>query len=140
MGRALVQESQLRKHIRAWPETEAGYVTFIEPAVGAGADVGVSDCLITVRGQMRPVELKRGDSVVKELRPSQRRWHRLNLHSGLQTYGLTLRNDGQVVMFAIGLAGGLMSELIERKIMRCSLEELNYNAVSYVITSYSLGR
>lgn len=135
MGRMRVHESELRKAIRRWQEYEAGLVSFIEPAVGA--DTGLPDTLFLVRGQLVGVELKRGESVVRELRPSQRAWHRGTLHNGGQTYGLTLRNDGQVLMVALQLSGGETSELTERKIMRCSQQEFSFEAVASTIMAYS---
>lgn len=135
MGRMRVQESQLRKMIRSWPEHEQGMVSFVEPAVGA--DTGLPDTLFLLKGHLVGIELKRGESVVKELRPSQRRWHRSTLHNGGQTYGLTLRNDDNVLLVAIHLSGGVMSDLLERKIMRCSQAEFSFETVSRAINAYS---
>lgn len=135
MGRMKVHENQLRSTVRGWGAYEAGLISFIEP--GLGADTGLPDCLLLVGRHWEPVELKRGPSVVKELRPSQRRWHRASLANGAQTYGLTLRNDGMVVMVALGLTGGLMSELFETALLTKPLASLSHYDVVEQISSFS---
>ena len=135
MARIKVKENQLRGAIRSWPEHEDGKISFIEP--GLGSDTGIADCLFIVGAHWVPVELKRGPSVVKELRPSQRAWHRASLHHGAQTFGLSLRNDGSVIMVALGLAGGLMSELIETQMMSWqNMGQLDYSQVIQLINAY----
>lgn len=135
MARMTVKESALRRHIRTWDEYLAGLVSFIEPAVGS--DTGLPDTLFLLRGRLVPIELKRGESVVRELRPSQRSCHRSTLHAGGQTYGLTVREDKQVLMYALHLEGGLASELGERKLMRCDISELTFTVVFDIVMAYS---
>lgn len=121
-------ENDLRKLIRTWPEYNAGLITFIEPA--RGSDVGVSDCLFTHRHALVPVELKLGPSVVKALRPSQRAWHRTQLHAGLPTYGFSLRKQGDALLFRLALSGGLMSDITETLLHRFfPLEDASFNEV-----------
>ena len=60
---------------------------------GKGGDPGFPDCLVSVTHhgpRMIGVELKRGKSVVGELRPTQRLWHKSMLMAGHVTFGLTL--------------------------------------------------
>lgn len=113
---ATVLESKLRKLLRAWPEYQTGLISFVEPA--RGSDVGIADCMFTTARGLVPVELKRGPSVAKELRPAQRAWHRMQLHAGMPTYGLTALQDGSVKMFSLSLSGGLMSEMVETQLKR----------------------
>lgn len=128
MKRTKVFESQLRGLIKNWPEYDAGLVSFVEP--GLGADTGVADCLFLIDAQLTPVELKRGLSVVKELRPSQRAWHRALLHAGARTYGLTLTGMVSVILFKLSLSGGLMSDLEEAEIDSYSLSNFTFKGVT----------
>lgn len=106
-----LKEGELRKVIRSWPEYDAGMITFIEP--GKGSDIGVSDCLLTMDGRLVPLELKRGSAVLAQLRPSQRAWHRDQLANGVGTFGLTLVDNGSVMMFKLRLTGGRLGNLTE---------------------------
>lgn len=136
MGRMKVHESELRRHIRSWPQHEQGLISFIEP--GLGADTGFPDTTFLIGAYQVPIELKRGRSVVKELRPSQRAWHRATLHAGGITYGITLLNDGSVLMVRLALSGGLMSELQEHAMDRWeTLAEMEYSHIKELISAYS---
>lgn len=140
MAKARVKESLIRQVIRTWPEYEDGRVCFIEP--GLGSDTGLSDTMFNsdLDGRLIPVELKRGKSVVSELRPSQRIWHRQQLHWGNRTYGLVLRLDSSVRMMALSLSGGLMSEIQEREIYGwSSVWDVSYRSVMTGINAYSIG-
>lgn len=71
-----------------------------------------------------PLELKRGNSVVAGLRPTQRLWHRNSLNLGIQTYGMTLRQDESVSLVALRLSGGFNGDLLEDEICRESMSEI----------------
>ena len=131
-----VLESELRRTMRGWPEYDQGLISFIEPA--RGSDVGISDCLFTTSLGLVPVELKRGPSVVRELRPAQRAWHRCQLHAGINTYGLTILRNRTVVLFRLALSGGIMSDLKESHV-DCwgSPSELRFEALCDRVTHIS---
>lgn len=101
----------------------SGTVSFSEP--GLGSDFGLPDAWVANAPAWTPVELKRGPSVVKELRPTQRLWHRNSLSLGIQTYGMTLRSDGTVALVALRLSGGFMSELLEDALGEVDLPSLD---------------
>lgn len=134
------KESLLRQTIKEWPQYEDGRVTFIEP--GMGSDIGLPDTLFNsnVDGKLVPIELKRGKSVIAELRPSQRIWHRQQLFHGNQTYGLLLTPYSASILYALSLSGGLMSELQELQIGSwSSVSMLTFDSVMASINAYSNG-
>ena len=131
-----VLESELRKTIRGWPEYDQGLISFVEPA--RGSDVGLADCLFTTSIGLVPMELKRGPSVVRELRPAQRAWHRCQLHAGVNTYGLTILRNRAVVLFQLALSGGLMSEITESHVDCWSApSELRFEDLCHKVTHIS---
>jgi hypothetical protein len=127
-------ESHLRRQLREDKRFADGTVTLLEP--GKGSDTGLPDSFFAVNGHWEPIELKRGHSVISELRPSQKRWHRNSLYHGIQTYGLLLRRDESVLMVALALSGGLMSELLEHPLAEFKLYEFNHGDVVNAISSY----
>lgn len=127
MAKMKVLESTLRNALKDEERFPIGTVTLVEP--GLGSDFGLPDSFIVGQTHWEPCELKRGNSVVKGLRPTQRRWHRQSLHLGVQTYGMTLRNDGVVNVVAIRLAGGLMGGLSEELLREVDLTKLDYDHV-----------
>ena len=131
-----VLESELRRTIRGWPEYEKGLISFIEPS--RGSDVGIADCLLTTSIGLVPIELKRGPSVVRELRPAQRAWHRCQLHAGVNTYGLTILRNRAVALFQLALSGGIMSDITET-LVGCwsSPSELRFDRLCDKVTHIS---
>lgn len=90
-----------------------GCVSFVEP--GLGADTGLPDTFVLINGLFVPLELKRGQSVVKELRPSQRLWHRTSIMRGARTYGAAIGSDNLVRLYEmIGSSGSLSGPLSEK--------------------------
>lgn len=131
------KESLLRQLIRQWPEYEDGRVMFIEP--GMGSDVGLPDTMMNsdLDSKLIPVELKRGRSVVSELRPSQRIWHRQQLYHGNRTYGLLLTHGSSSILYALSLSGGLLSEIQEEQICSWSSAwDMSYPSVMRAINAY----
>jgi len=123
-----LKESLLRNALRDPIRFPVGRISFIEPA--NGSDVGLPDCLIAVSDQLKPLELKRGMSVVKELRPTQRLWHRTSISFGVKSYGLTLCSDYSVMLFGLRLAGGFSGELHETLIGTFELHFIDYGDLS----------
>ncbi len=126
-------ESALRLKIRTWDEYVDGFVSFVEPSIGS--DVGISDCLFTIKSKLVPVELKRGRSVLRELRPSQRMWHRTQLHNGIKTYGLLLLRDDSVELYRLSLSGGFASDFIETLLLETDLESMSFKRIASCITA-----
>lgn len=125
-------ESKLSKHVRSWPEYDLGLITFIEP--GKGSDIGITDCLMNIDRRLVPIELKRGSAVLTQLRPSQRAWHRDQLANGVQTFGLTLVDNGSVRLFRIVLTGGRSGNLIESFLKSWeSMEDVSFGQLIDVI-------
>ena len=108
-----VLEADLRFILRDESRFPFGTVSFCEFA--RGGDPGFPDSMIAGPRHWIPTELKRGGSVVKNLRPTQRRWHRTSLELGIPTYGMSISLNGkQVLVFSLGLdSGGLNEYLIE---------------------------
>ena len=82
---------------------------------GRGADSGLPDTFVLAFGRFIPIELKRGRSVVKELRPSQRMWHKSSILLRAATFGATI-HDGVVDVFQLILLehslAGKLDELL----------------------------
>ena len=111
-----VLESNLRALLRETARFPSGTVTFCEFA--KGGDPGMPDCwiagnlcLITGKRHWLPTELKRGPSVLKALRPSQRLWHRTSIELGIRTFGMTISYSGESIdVFELGLSNGNLFE------------------------------
>jgi hypothetical protein len=59
-----------------------------------------------------PLELKLGPSVLKKLRPSQRRWHKDSLLAGIPTFGAAINRE-EVHVFRLELhEGGLLESCV----------------------------
>jgi len=123
-----LKESLLRNALRDVNRFPEGRIGFIEPA--NGSDVGLPDCLVAIGDRWKPLELKRGNSVIKELRPTQRLWHRTSLSFGIRTHGLVLRSDYSVILFEIKLSGGFSSELSEAIVCEFELDFIDYAVLS----------
>ena len=79
------------------------------------------------------MELKRGPSVVKELRSAQRLWHRTSLKLGIQTFGASIDlSGGQVSVFRITLDGRVLGEEL---LATVSAAELYHNVITEIIIS-----
>lgn len=100
-------EGNLRDILRDEERFPFSCVTFTEFA--KGGDAGAPDCWVAYAPMWVPLELKLGPSVVKKLRPSQRRWHRDSLEQGCPTFGASVW-EGYVHVFAIELQGGDLVE------------------------------
>jgi hypothetical protein len=121
-------EKDLRKVMRDLERFPLGSVSFVEPA--RGSDVGLPDTFVVVDGHHTALELKRGNSVVRELRPTQRLWHKTAILIGAKTYGATLRSSGAVSIVRILLPGGhIGSELTEEPIVSLPIERYCYDIV-----------
>lgn len=127
MGKRPVLESKLRKMMREPQRFKGGAVSFVEWA--QGGDAGIPDTLIHMGNHLVPLELKRGESVVKELRPAQRLWHRTALTMGTPTYGATIVKDAawsggfRIKIYSIGLR--------ERTLIEVLLETISYDAFCF---------
>lgn len=118
-------EKDLRKVMRDPERFPLGSVSFVEPA--RGSDVGLPDTFVVINRHHVALELKRGKSVVRELRPSQRLWHKSAILMGVKTYGATLTAEGDVLLVAIQLPGGtLSSELTEVTVSSVSLDQFTH--------------
>lgn len=125
MANKPLKESLLRNALRDPSRFPEGRISFIEPA--KGADVGLPDCLVATEDCWVPLELKRGKSIIKELRPTQRLWHRSSISFGIKTYGLTLCSDYSVLLFELKLhPGGFSAELSELFIQSFELDSIDY--------------
>ena len=138
LKRGAVLESDLRRLTRDERRFPPGTVSFFEP--GVGSDFGLPDCFFAglFPGMFRhwvPCELKRGPSVLKELRPSQRLWHRNSLHLGIPTYGASISLDeDRISIFKLSLIGKKISgDLIETKIGDLGQGEYNLHNVLEII-------
>lgn len=115
-----VLEGDLRKLLRDDARFPSGTVTFCEWA--PGGDPGMPDSWVACHGRWEPLELKRGSSVVKELRPAQRLWHRTSLKLGIPTHGLTIEHTGgRVLVFRLILNERVLEEVL--------LEEVDSNSL-----------
>jgi len=102
-------ERDLRAILRDEGRFRSSHITFTEFA--KGGDAGAPDCWFTSGSHCHPLELKLGASVVKKLRPSQRRWHKDHLALGVHTYGASINGD-IVMLFELQLyPGGILKEL-----------------------------
>lgn len=125
MGKRPVLESKLRKMMRDPERFQDGAVSFVEWA--RGGDAGMPDTFIHKGDRLVPLELKRGESVVKELRPAQRLWHRTALTMGTPTYGATIVEDDawsggfRILIYSIELRWG-------RTLVEVLLETISYDA------------
>ena len=118
-------EKDLRKVMRDLERFPLGSVSFVEPA--RGSDVGLPDTFVVIKRHHTALELKRGKSVVRELRPSQRLWHKTAILMGVRTYGATLTAEGEVLLVTLLLPGGkLSSELTEMIMSSVSLDQFTY--------------
>lgn len=71
------------------------------------------DSWVACHGRWEPMELKRGPSVVNELRPAQRLWHRTSLKLGIPTHGATIEHSGgRVLIFRLTLTGRVLGEVL----------------------------
>lgn len=127
MGRRPVLESKLRKLIRDPMRFDDGSVSFIE--YGHGGDAGIPDTLVHWEDRLVPLELKRGPSVLKALRPAQRLWHRTTLTNGAQTFGASIEASK-------GWSGGFVIWLFElhcvdRKLSEQSLCGMSHDTFCY---------
>ena len=113
-------ERDLRKILRDQKKFPPGSVSFIEPA--RGSDFGLPDTMVLIGGLFIPIELKRGPSVVKELRPSQKVWHKLSISMGGRTYGATL-DGSSVKLYEIRLPGGSLSNKLEEQLLWVAVED-----------------
>lgn len=100
-------ESHLRSILRDDLRFPSNRITFTEFAKGGSS--GVVDCWFAHGGRWNPLELKLGSSVVKNLRPTQRRWHRDSLELGIPTYGASI-DDNVVRVFELYLKAGTIKE------------------------------
>ena len=86
---------------------------------------------------MEAMELKRGPSVVKALRPAQRLWHRSTLSLGIPTFGLTLKMDGvSCLMVALSCSGGILGELNESQLWAGDAKHLNIAILKCCISKH----
>lgn len=101
-------EGDLRDILRDEERFPFSCVIFTEFA--KGGDAGAPDCWIAYKPMWVPLELKLGSSVVKKLRPSQRRWHKDSLLAGCPTFGAAI--DGEYIhVFRIELVQGGLHEV-----------------------------
>ena len=106
-----VLEADLRHILRDVRRFPSGTVSFCEFA--RGGDAGLPDCWLAGRNQWLPLELKRGGSVLKGLRPTQHAWHRDSLELGIKTWGLTIAsNTKKVLLFEFVLVNGQLNEAL----------------------------
>ena len=112
-------EADLRHIMQDDSKFPTGTVTFVEH--GKGGDAGAPDTFFA-HDRWIPLELKMGPSVVKELRPTQRRWHLISLLLGITTYGATIDGD-VVILYELGLSPtdrGSRRTLVEYELLRCN--------------------
>lgn len=123
------KEAGLRALFRSADRFPEGTVWLSEP--GIGGDLGLPDVWIQLdTGRSRfyaPLELKRGETPLKEFRPSQRRFHRVCAQRGVTTFCLTQTHDT--------LASGHVVEYRLKKLelsygKTFTLDELNYARLS----------
>ena len=105
-------EKDLRRVLQDPDRFPLGSVSFVEP--GLGATHGLPDTFVLVAGRFTPLELKRGRSVVKELRPTQKLWHKSIIMRGAKSFGAAIAKDGSVRFFELFMRGVSIS---------CDLEE-----------------
>lgn len=124
MAGSRVLEGDLRKIMRDPMRFPSGTLFFGE--FGHGGDPGLPDAWLAGNSRWLPLELKKGNSVVKALRPSQRKWHRESLERGIATYGATIRGVGSqnVLIVRIVLVG---STLMEEYVADIAADELTYD-------------
>lgn len=100
-------EKDLRRVLQDPDRFPIGSVSFVEP--GLGATHGLPDTFVLVTGRFTPLELKRGLSVVKELRPTQRLWHKSIIIRGASSFGAAIAKDGSVRFFQLFMWGRSIS-------------------------------
>lgn len=100
-------EKDLRSILRDERRFPLGTITFTEYAMGG--DSGAPDSWFIADDHWQPLELKRGPSVVKKLRPTQIRWHKDSLIRNVRTYGATIHN-GWVAVFELGIKKSGLTE------------------------------
>lgn len=128
MRKGTVRESELRKILRDHGRFPIGSVSFCE--YGLGGDPGLPDSWIDGgAGHWLPLELKRGPSVAKELRPSQRLWHRTSIERGIRTFGATLTTGGVVIGFELGLQMSDRPSIIESELGRADKDAVNLELI-----------
>jgi hypothetical protein len=120
----LALEGDLRKLLRDLKRFPSGAISFCE--FGKGGDPGLPDSFLAGARHWIPLELKRGKSVVRNLRPSQRKWHRDSLERDIPTYGATIIGEAphRILIMRLLLING---ELSEELIAECSSQDINYD-------------
>lgn len=108
--KAKVLERDLRALLRDERRFPFGTVTFTEFA--KGGDAGAPDSWIAALSHAQPVELKRGKSALKGLRPSQKQWHLSCAVYGVRTYGLAIDTTGAIRLFRMCPRGVLGEDLM----------------------------
>lgn len=119
--KATVLERDLRALLRDESRFPFGTVTFTEFAMGG--DAGAPDSWIAALSHAQPVELKRGKSALKGLRPSQKQWHLSCAVYGVRTYGLAIDTTGTIRLFRMCPRGVLDEELL----VLTDVDGFNYN-------------
>jgi hypothetical protein len=124
-----VLEKDLRDMFRDQDRFPYGSVTLIEP--GLGCDSGVADVLVTVKPVMVPLELKLGDSVVSELRASQRAWVKDGHEFGRRHFGMSIAKSGKrLSLFELKV---LNNVVVEDLICQMKPQQLKYSSLERLL-------
>lgn len=125
-------ESDLRKLLRDRTKFNEEDFVFIEH--GRGGDAGLPDVMLIEGKKFVPIELKKGPSVLKKLRPTQRGFHKQMAMLMVPTFGLTLHKD-QVIMFRLKVERRERLELAEKELFKVHQTRMNRNDIIRAVRS-----